>query len=178
MADSNPTSADTFPAPDHAPSLPDSDLQGQVENIVDALLPVRDFMRLLSDCASVNADNITDLAPESLSVTLQDLADHLADADRRCAALALCAGRAETNDILSRDIEAQSNAVNAVRQLLLTAHGAIGMVRNDNEWPQFDSGALAGTMQWLAQRIAGISTGLQTLVCQDGATAVVVPPHS
>ena len=173
MADPARTPAPKPNADDHSgsPALPSTtdDLFTQVDHLVHTLAPVRDFLQLLGDCASVNADAITDLAPATLYATLQDLTDQLLDIDRRCTSLALCAHRAAATpeDPAPTLIEAQGNAIYAVRQLLLTAHAVMGCARHDNEgdgWPEFDRDALAGTMHRLAERLAVASTALQNAV--------------
>lgn len=184
MADPARTPALEPDADDHsaspAPPSTTDDLFTQVDHLVHALAPVRDFLQLLGDCASVNADTITDLAPATLYATLQDLTDQLLDIDRRCASLALCTYRAaaKPEDPAPTLIEAQGNAIYAVRQMLLTAHAVMGCARHDNEgdgWPEFDRDALAGTMHRLAERLANASAALQNAVYRPVTSSTQQP---
>jgi len=180
MADTTRTPASDADADDRLTPSVNEDLFTQVDHLVHTLAPVRDFLQLLGDCASVNADAITDLAPATLYATLQDLTDQLLDIDRRCASLALCAYRAAATpeDPASTLIEAQGNAIYAVRQLLLTAHAVMGCARHDDEgdgWPEFDRDALAGTMHRLAERLAVAAAALQNAV-YGGVTSSTQQP--
>lgn len=152
------TCAPLSPTPDASPDLFD-----EADDILQALAQVRDFMRLLSDCACANADGITDMASETLAVAMEDLAHLLHHADRSCSALANQARDAtEARQTLSLELEAQSNAIHVVRHLLLALHGVMGP--RSARWHQVDSDALGHTMHCLAERIAGVQTRLESVV--------------
>ncbi len=138
-----------------------------IEQAVDLLTPVREYLRLLADCAGANTDHAVELPTESLALALGDQAEQLGIAEKRLDALT----RGAPATVLDA-IEAETLRVHTVRHLLQTLHAAIGMQSRDRQPLQAE--AFAGTMARLSERIGVIEAAL--LAAAFGCAVLPVMP--
>lgn len=145
-----------------AASLPE-----RIEQAFDLLTPVREYLRLLADCAGASTDHAVELPTESLALALADQAEQLGIAEARLDALTRGAPAAVLDAI-----EVETLRVHVVRHLLQTLHAAIGVQSRDRQPLQVE--ALAGTMLRLSERIGVIEAAL--LATAFGCAVLPVMP--
>lgn len=142
-------------------------LPERIEQAVDLLTQVREYLRLLADCAGASTDHAVELPTESLAIALTDQAEQLGIAEKRLDALTRGAPAAVLDAI-----EAEILRVHAVRHLLQTLHAALGVQSRDRQPVQVE--ALAGTMLRLSERIGVIEAAL--LATAFGCAVLPVMP--
>lgn len=164
----DPASAHT-PAHAHAPELAtasdqllrQSDLRNLCELATEPLAAVHAFLSLLCDCSIANTEPRSGMRMDSLVILLRDLAEQLAEAERRIDRMAATARDAFPAADPCSLIEDQGCAVRVVRSGLCVLDDAIGACCLHEL--DIAGQAFTGTLHSMAERLQAAKTALTTI---------------